>query len=98
METKRVYIQGFRKIGPFTNKENGEIIEGVNVFYHEQEEINTESEIGHIPSRTFLPPDQWSELKKHGIGEYDIKLEISLRGSKPVIKVKGFVPVPVPSK
>lgn len=87
IEKRKVYVIGAKKVGPFTNRETGEIIEGTQVFYFDDK--NPAGDFGHTPTKKFLKPEE-SHQVKNGTGYYNMLLEIDINGSRPRINVTGF--------
>lgn len=90
MEKKRVFVQGFKKVGPFTNRENGEIIEGVNVYFFEEEQSVEENTGGYVPSKAWLTPQDADVVMKNGAGFYFLLVSLEISGNKPKLKINGF--------
>lgn len=90
MQKQEIFVLGFKKVGPFTNKETGEIVEGVNVHYIEKSPYSSEKESGHIPSKIFLSNEKANSVVRNGQGFYHLLLRIDLNGSKPRLVTEGF--------
>lgn len=90
LQKQEVFVLGFNLIGPFTNKETGEIIEGVNVYYIEKTAKDTNKQKGYIPSKIFLSKEKATPVLKNGTGIYNIIFRIELNGSKPRLYIEGF--------
>lgn len=91
MESRKVYVQGFKKVGPFTDKETGEVIEGMSVFYFDPSDSTDEREIGNCPVKTFIRDhDIMRHFEENGQGFYNLLLEIKISGNRPSMRVAGF--------
>lgn len=92
LEKRNVYIHAIKKIGPFSNKETGEIIEGYNVFYHDVEPVHDEQNRGYLSSKKFFPisEDQGKKIFETGPGLYNVLLKLDFSSNRPRINVEGF--------
>ena len=87
LEKRQVYLQGLRKVGPFTNRDTGEVVEGYNAFYFDPKE---KSDVGYTPNKKFLQVNEACENLKNGEGIYNLLLEIDISSARPRLLVKGF--------
>lgn len=90
LEKREVFLQSIKKVGPFTNRETGEIIEGFNAHYIDLSQNNDTESKGYIPSKKFLKVEEGQKLFNSGIGLYNLVLSLDLTSNRPRINVNGF--------
>lgn len=88
VDKRKVLVTGIKKVGPFTNRETGEIIEGYNVFYYDDKANNNDGEVGILTSKKWLKPEDSHMIS--GIGYYNMLLEIDISGARPRLNITGF--------
>lgn len=92
VQTEKILVIGFRKVGPFTDEKTGEIIDGMNVFYLSDRESKDDNEIGHIPGKRWVQKghQSYAHVESSGTGWYNMNLDLVLTGTKPKINFLNF--------
>lgn len=73
-----------------TDEKTGEIREGATVFGCQQYREDSDQSIGYKPVKFSAPTSCFAEVKKHGIGLYDLQLGIKPgKDGKPAVELQA---------